>query len=166
MRGLIKFGISCWTRKIELSKSMELTKGKMSLEQEQNWNSSLPVRQEAGMTLRAAVSTVHMQEPFAKAAPIFILVHLTQSCHGLCVAVCVQSITQPAEKATSWQRNSGSWGQDGFVSEVASVSLWCRRTVCGIRWRLVGDSLSLDVFFTNRGILPGHQEAFLHGKCC
>lgn len=36
MRGLIKFGISCWTRKIELSKSMELTKGKMSLEQEQN----------------------------------------------------------------------------------------------------------------------------------
>lgn len=61
MRGLIKFGIGCWTRKIELSKSMELTKGKMSLEQEQNSNSSLPARQEAGVTLRAAVSAVHVR---------------------------------------------------------------------------------------------------------
>lgn len=63
MRGLIKFGIGCWTRKIEVSKSMELTKGKMSLEQEQNSNSSLPARQGAGVTLRAAVSSVHVRAP-------------------------------------------------------------------------------------------------------
>lgn len=111
MRGLIKFGISCWTRKIELSKSMELTKGKMSLEQEQNSNSSLPARQEAGVTLRAAVSAVHVRalrqhgEPFTTAALVFLLVHLTRSCQAPCVAICVKSITQPAEKPRSWHGN-------------------------------------------------------------
>lgn len=51
MRSFIKFGIGCWTRKIELSKSMKLTKGKMSLKQEQNSYSSLPVQQEADCDL-------------------------------------------------------------------------------------------------------------------
>lgn len=51
MRSFIKFGIGCWTRKIELSKSMKLTKGKMSLKQEQNSYSSLLEQQESDCDL-------------------------------------------------------------------------------------------------------------------
>jgi len=59
MRSFIKFGIGFWTRKIELSKSMKLTKGKMSLKQEQNSYSSLPEQQEADVTLSCWMCHLH-----------------------------------------------------------------------------------------------------------
>lgn len=105
MRSFIKFGIGCWTRKIELSKSMKLTKGKMSLKHEQNSNSSLPERQEAYCDLESCckchshASPVAVREkPLQKAALIFILVHLIQSYHVTRDAIYGKSITQASEK--------------------------------------------------------------------
>lgn len=77
MGSLIKFGIGCWTRKIELSKSMKLTKGKMSLKHEQNSNSSLPERREACCDLesccksRSHTSPAAAKETFAKGSYYF-----------------------------------------------------------------------------------------------
>lgn len=78
MRNFIKFGIGYWTRKIELSKSMKLTKGKISLKHEQNSNSSLPERQEAYCDLESCLKchshakpTAAQEKPLQKAAIIF-----------------------------------------------------------------------------------------------
>lgn len=154
MRGLIKFGIGCWTRKIELSKSMELTKGKISLEQEQNSNSSLPGRQEAGVTLRAAVSAVHVErEPCNRQFWIYLGAFSTEL-----------PWAKTSEKPRNWQENLGSWGH-GFMSEVASVCSWCR-TGSVIRCRVVGDSLDLDVVFKTEGFFLAIRMHFFMEKCC
>lgn len=59
MRNFIKFGIGCWTRKIELSKSMKLTKGKMSLKLNRTQILLCQKGRIFAMTLRAAGCATH-----------------------------------------------------------------------------------------------------------
>lgn len=123
------------------------------------------------MTLRAVVSAIHVQvltaareKPLHKAAIIFILEHLTQSCQVPCVAIYVKSIIRSAEKpgkltcAAPWAPEANVF----LVSEVAPVSSWrivegnwTRHLDCG----LLGEGLSLDMllqcFYKHRALVVG-----------
>lgn len=59
MRNFIKFGIGCWTRKIELSKSMKLTKGKMSLKLNRTQIHLCQKGRIFAVTLRAVGCAIH-----------------------------------------------------------------------------------------------------------
>lgn len=110
------------------------------------------------MTLRAVLSAIHVQvltvareKPLQKAAIIFILVQLTQSCQVPCVAIYVKSIIRSAEKPGKLT-GTAPWAPEAnvfLVSAVAPVSSWCivegnwrRHLDCG----LLGEGLSLDMF--------------------